>query len=72
MHWNVSYLPLFSTGDGILLDNYDENFFVANYTIDQDEGGIIAYTPTQGPGGIDIDPIKTTFSQSYADQRFDE
>lgn len=66
VHWQVPYLPLFSTGKGDSLANYNAQFFTANYTINQDEGGIIAYTPSQSEGGIDIDPAQSQFTQGYA------
>jgi hypothetical protein len=63
--WSVDYLPLLAVDRKTGSDTYPTRFINANYQVDQDAGGVLAYAPDGGPGSIEIDPATAQFTQSY-------
>ncbi|HWJ93729.1 MAG TPA: hypothetical protein VNT33_03340, partial [Telluria sp.] len=49
-HWEVAFDPVFATiGQDKKLHDYPADFFTGRFTIDQDSGGAIGYTPPSNP-----------------------
>ncbi len=59
-YWQVEFQPIFSTTDDTktLLFNYSTDFFTNQFTIEQNNGGAIDYTPTTNPSD---GPFKQTY-----------
>ena len=63
--WTVHYLPLQPTSVNHQPVKYQPQLLNANYTLNQDAGGSLAYAPTGGTGSITIDPRTADFAQQY-------
>lgn len=68
VYWTAEYLPLQPTMQGETANDYAAEFFTANYSINQDEGGSITYSPGSGEYSIKIDPSTAAFNQQYTGQ----
>jgi hypothetical protein len=63
--WTVEYLPLQPTMADTKPVSYESSLVTANYLLDQDAGGTLAYAPSGRPGSIKIDPATAVFRQQY-------
>lgn len=61
MLWELDFAPLFPTASRGAAQSYAPGFFTANFTVDPDDVGTIAYTPSGGVGSIDVDPQTLDF-----------
>lgn len=68
LYWTVSVLPLQTTDQSPKLLDYSARFFTANYDVDPDSGGFIAYAPDGSPDSIPVDPAADAYSQLYQGQ----
>ncbi len=63
--WTVQYLPLQPARPAGAPVSYPATIINANFRLDQDAGGTLAYAPSGGPGSITIDPATAAFPQQY-------
>jgi hypothetical protein len=60
--WEADFHPLMPTTQGAQLQNYSPQIFTANYAVNPNYEGLIAYKPPQsGTGVINIDPKTIDF-----------
>jgi hypothetical protein len=64
--WCVDYQPLLAVDRKSGHDTYPSRFVNANYRLDQDAGGALAYAPDGKSGSIEIDPATAAFAQTYS------
>jgi len=61
--WDIYYYPLSATVSPTgVLGTYSPKLFTANYSVDPNQVGFIAYTPGNGEGAINIDPKTINFN----------
>jgi hypothetical protein len=66
LSWKVEYLPVHQTEEQGETVPYDPGFFAANYRLEQNAGGAIAYEPVAA--GHPVDPEAAHYPQSYSGQ----